>query len=180
MTFNQILDLDNQLSSKLRLPPGKNWLWKISAFMAHSGDSWFWMAGLGILWLINQEARRSAFLMAFDIGLLAVIVLGIKFLVRRQRPEGEWGAIYRNHDPHSFPSGHAARAAMLIVVAWALCPVWLALIITLWAPFVSISRVITGVHYLSDVIAGSLLGFVAGFILLQTHPLLATIFWFFV
>ncbi len=38
---------------------------------------------------------------------LAVIVLAIKFSIRRRRPEGEWGAMYRKTDPHSFPSGHA-------------------------------------------------------------------------
>ena len=51
--------------------------------------------------------------------ILAALVLAIKFLVRRQRPEGEWGAIYRNTDPHSFPSGHAARAVLLAGLFWA-------------------------------------------------------------
>jgi undecaprenyl-diphosphatase len=59
------------------------------------------------------------------IGVLAAMVLGIKFLVRRKRPEGEWGQIYRNTDPHSFPSGHAARAFLIAVIASALAPAWL-------------------------------------------------------
>ena len=56
----------------------------------------------------------------FGILGLAGVVLAIKFLVRRERPQGEWGGIYRNTDPHSFPSGHAARAFLIAVVASAL------------------------------------------------------------
>ena len=50
-------------------------------------------------------------------ALLAVMVLLIKFRIRRQRPVGEWGRIYRNTDPHSFPSGHAARAFLIATIA---------------------------------------------------------------
>jgi membrane-associated phospholipid phosphatase len=87
-------------------------------------------------------------------------VLLIKFTVRRKRPEGEWGAIYRNTDPHSFPSGHAARAVLIAFLFLALGPPWLAVLLLAWAPLVSLARVSMGVHYLSDVVAGSILGLV--------------------
>ena len=98
--------------------------------------------------------------MTLAVVVLAFFVLGIKFLVRRRRPEGEWGAIYRNTDPHSFPSGHAARAMLLTVMAVGLGPWWFAALLVAWVPFVSLSRVNTGLHYLSDVLAGALLGFI--------------------
>ena len=105
--------------------------------------------------------------MLISIIVLAAIVLTIKFTIRRRRPEGEWGAMYRTTDPHSFPSGHAARAILIAVLALGLGPWWLALILCLWAPLVSLARVAMGVHYLSDVVAGAVLGALAGIVALQ-------------
>lgn len=101
---------------------------------------------------------------------LAVLVLLIKFTIKRRRPEGQWGAIYRNTDPHSFPSGHAARTAMLAVIALALGPAWFGILMVIWAPLVSLARVWMGVHYVSDVLAGILLGIISGLIVLQIAP----------
>jgi undecaprenyl-diphosphatase len=107
---------------------------------------------------------------------LALVVLAIKFTIRRRRPEGEWGAIYRNTDPHSFPSGHAARAAMLAVLALVVGPAWLGVVLVIWGLLVSLARVWMGVHYLSDIIAGILLGILAGFVVLQLTPWLTATF----
>ncbi len=104
--------------------------------------------------------------MLICIALLAGLVFLVKFSVRRQRPEGDWGAIYRSTDPHSFPSGHAARAAMLAVLGIGLGPTWFGLALVLWAPLVSLARVAMGVHYLSDVVAGVILGILAGLLAL--------------
>ena len=139
----------------------------VAAFLAHSGDSWFWWAGLALLWWRGNLFWRSwALTMLLSIIVLAVIVLAIKFTIRRRRPEGEWGAIYRSTDPHSFPSGHAARALLIAVLAVGLGPGWLAVLLCIWAPFVSLARVAMGVHYLSDVVAGAVLGGIAGGIIL--------------
>jgi undecaprenyl-diphosphatase len=96
----------------------------------------------------------------------AVVVMAIKFTVRRSRPEGEWGRIYRSTDPHSFPSGHAARAAMLAVLGLGLGPAWLGIALLIWAPLVGLARVVLGVHYPSDVAAGMVLGAVMGGVVL--------------
>jgi undecaprenyl-diphosphatase len=47
-------------------------------------------------------------------------------------------------------------------------PIWLIPIIILWAPLVSLARVAMGVHYISDIVAGGLLGFLAGLTWLLT------------
>ena len=100
----------------------------------------------------------------------AVLVLSIKLLIRRRRPEGEWGGIYRSTDPHSFPSGHAARAALLAVMAMALGPAWFGWLVVLWSPVVAAARVLMGVHYVSDVVAGYLLGLLVGWGMVQLAP----------
>ncbi len=111
-------------------------------------------------------------LLAIGVAVLAVLVLAIKFSIRRERPEGEWGSIYRKTDPHSFPSGHAARAAMLAVMALGLGPAWFGWMVFTWAPLVSLARVSTGVHYLTDILAGLVFGAAAGFGMLALAPVL--------
>jgi len=130
--------------------------------LAHSGDSWFWGLGLAVVaWLGNAFWRSWAVHILICIAVLAALVLAIKLLVRRRRPPGEWGAIYRTTDPHSFPSGHAARSVLLAILLTAWGPAWAAPLAILWAPLVALARVSLGVHYLSDVVAGGLLGLAA-------------------
>lgn len=170
MSLRSILELDARLSSQLRVAEKPGFLRNLSAFLAHSGDSWFWFAALIIFWFFSNTLwKQWEVVEFFGILGLAGVVLAIKFLVRRKRPEGEWGGIYRNTDPHSFPSGHAARSFLIAVVGTALAPPWLAAALWVWAPLVALARVAMGVHYLSDVVAGALLGVIVGVIGLQIY-----------
>jgi len=138
--------------------------------LAHSGDSWFWWAALALLaWRGDAFWRPWALTVLICILVMAVIVLGVKFTIRRRRPEGEWGQFYRSTDPHSFPSGHAVRAVLIAVLAIGMGPWWLAVILCIWAPLVVLARVAMRVHYLSDVVAGAALGLIAGLIGLQVR-----------
>ena len=177
MKRHSILELDAQLSDHMRVAEKPGVLRAISVFFAHSGDSWFWAIGLIIIWLRgNSFWKEWAVAQLAGISLLAALVMGIKFRVRRRRPEGDWGNIYRNTDPHSFPSGHAARSFLIAVVATALGPSWLALILWVWAPLVGIARVAMGVHYVSDVVAGSVLGILFALVGLQIYE--PVLMWF--
>jgi undecaprenyl-diphosphatase len=172
MTFRSILELDARLSDRLRVAEQPGLIRTLAVFFAHSGDSWFWGLGLILLWrLADSFWRQWAVALFAGIAVLAITVLVIKLIVRRRRPEGEWGGIYRNTDPHSFPSGHAARAFLIAVLAIGLVPAWLAILLCLWAPLVSLARVAMGVHYVSDVVAGMVLGIIVGLIWLQVAPL---------
>jgi undecaprenyl-diphosphatase len=174
--LRRLVEADALVSSRLRLSPERPYLRRIMAFFAHSGDSWFWLAGLGVVWLMSRGTGGwtriwSATLIIGILG-LAALVLMIKFTVRRQRPEGDWGAIYRSTDPHSFPSGHAARAFLLALLTLGFGPYWLGLVLLAWAPLVCLARVAMGVHYLSDVVAGMVVGIIATMILLFILPVL--------
>lgn len=115
------------------------------------------------VWLLGDVFWKEWALVLFiGIFVTATIVIALKFLIRRQRPEGEWGAIYRRTDPHSFPSGHAARATMLAVLVVGMGPAWLVPIMLIWAPLVTLSRVAMDLHYLSDAVAGAALGILVG------------------
>lgn len=168
MNPSRLLELDARLSAQLRVAERPGVLRSLAAILAHSGDSWFWWGGLLLLWWRGDAFWKPwALTVLVSIIALALIVLPIKFLIRRRRPEGEWGALYRTTDPHSFPSGHAARAILIAVLATGLGPAWLALLLWIWAPLVSLARVAMGVHYISDVAAGMFLGLIAGLIGLQ-------------
>jgi undecaprenyl-diphosphatase len=174
MNLNRILELDARLSGQMRVAEKPGLLRTTAAVLAHSGDSWFWGAGLVLLWLLGPSFWKHWALVVFGgIGGLAGLVLAIKFTVKRRRPEGEWGLLYRSTDPHSFPSGHAARAFLLAVLGIGLGPAWMAVILCIWAPLVAVARVAMGVHYISDIVAGAALGVVVGVIGLQIYaPLL--------
>lgn len=170
MNITSLLELDARLSSKMRVAEKPGTLRNIAIFLAHSGDSWFWGLALIVIWFFSSATWKEwAVVLFVAISLLAVIVLVIKLFVRRRRPEGEWGGIYRNTDPHSFPSGHAARAFLIAVIGSALGPEWLGILLWIWAPLVALARVAMGVHYLSDVLAGSLLGIVVDVVGLQFY-----------
>ena len=170
MNFRSILESDARLSKQMRVAEMPGALRTMAVVLAHSGDSWFWGAALLLAWLFsNSFWRKWEIVELVGISVLAALVMGIKFLVRRKRPEGEWGGIYRNTDPHSFPSGHAARSFLIAVIAAGLSPVWLAAVLWLWAPLVALARVAMGVHYVSDVVAGAMVGVAFALIFLQIH-----------
>ena len=163
--MQRLLAVDKRWTEALRLQSPQRGLRTAAAILAHSGDSWFWGAGLALLiWRGDADQRMWALQLLLAIAGLAAFVLAIKFIFRRRRPQGEWGSIYRMTDPHSFPSGHAARAFLIaaLVVAWG--PSWLVPIIVLWAPLVALARVAMGLHYLSDIVGGAVLGLAAAVI----------------
>jgi len=160
------LEIDRRWSARISFAEQSTALRSIGALLAHSGDSWFWGIGLATVWVLGDEDQKQwAIRLLIGIFVTALIVIAMKFLIRRQRPEGEWGSIYRRTDPHSFPSGHAARAMMLTVLVFGLGPSWLIPIMLIWAPLVTLSRVAMDLHYLSDAVAGALLGGLIGIVM---------------
>jgi undecaprenyl-diphosphatase len=91
----------------------------------------------------------------------------VKKLTARRRPADAipgFPALTQMPTDSSFPSGHAA-AAWAFTVALARVHHPMAPLVGLWATFVSFSRFYLGVHYLSDVVVGTLWGFLWGYLL---------------
>jgi membrane-associated phospholipid phosphatase len=175
----RLLKWDARISKALQISDKNTITALILKFFAHSGDSWFWLAGLFITWLATSGTWRGRVLfLGVGLAVMAVAVTLLKFSIRRPRPNGDWGQIYRITDPHSFPSGHAARSAALAVMGIAVGPPWFAITLVLWSPWVGISRVALSVHYLSDVVAGWIVGAVMGLVALALQPLILQIFGF--
>jgi len=167
--IQSLLQADAHFSARLRVAEKPGLLRALASFLAHSGDGWFiGPALLAVFLLASGEWKVIAVKLALGTGVVGLVVQSIKPLVRRKRPQGEWGGIYRKADPHSFPSGHTARMAMLVVLSAALAPMWFFIILLIWAPLVALARVAMGVHYLSDIIGGAVLGIGLGLIMVLT------------
>lgn len=106
-----------------------------------------------LLWW-RRGARAGLYFLVASI-LSALGVQALKHLVGRARPE----EILVHADYGSFPSGHTANAAT-IVVALALIfgRAWIAWVGAIYVVAMALSRTILGAHWLSDTIAGALLG----------------------
>jgi len=117
-----------------------------------------------------QPMRRAAAVPAFFLAAIAVSGLTVdllKIIFGRTRPQLLFAAgtydftwLGMRADHWSFPSGHAATAAALMTALWCLWPRHLLFYVAL-AVLVAASRVITGAHYLSDIVMGGVIGIVA-------------------
>ena len=173
--FKSVSAADERISSALRINDPKSTRFRIAAFLAHSGDSWFWCGALFCLWLFSSgERERTLAYWGGSIALTALLVFFLKRLIARARPEGDWGNVYRKTDPYSFPSGHAVRAGLILALAFHTFSQPLILVLfCIWAVLVILSRVATGVHYFFDIFAGFLLGILIGCLWILLQP------WFF-
>ena len=127
--------------------------------LAHSGDMPVWIVLLACAWYFGDDAWKTRAMVTFaGLVLVEIVVIGTKMVVRRQRPPGTEGMIYRKTDPFSFPSGHAARAVLLSLLALRMGPAAAFIAIIIWSPLMVLSRIAIGIHYVLDVAAGALLG----------------------
>jgi len=155
------LGLDEALSVRLRPLAERRAGRAALAALAHSGDSLVDFPALAAWWYLETGfvPGGGAFRTLAAALAATLVATGAKYLFRRKRPEGDWGGIYRRTDPHSFPSGHAARTMAIAVAALSagVGPVAVAALLA-WSLAVGASRVALGVHHASDVLAGWALG----------------------
>jgi undecaprenyl-diphosphatase len=125
------------------------------------GDGLFWYALMAALLVADRDAAVQPVLHLMAVGFICTA--GYKWLkarTLRPRPYQVHAGIERFAVPldrFSFPSGHTLHAVAFTLVALAYYP---ALAGLLW-PFtllVALSRVVLGLHYPSDVLAGAALG----------------------
>ncbi len=125
----------------------------MSFFGEHAGG---WLA-LGALGAVVDRARRREWLTAAaGVALAHGASIGVKRVVRRTRPEHPSVEV-RVGTPSrlSFPSAHATSTTAAAVLYGRLLRRPL---VPVLVPPMALSRLVLGVHYPSDVVAGSALG----------------------
>lgn len=139
-------------------PPRWFRAWMIAA--TRLADGWVYLGLAAVLLHTGGPCRRvlAACCVAASVG--NALLVAIKRRVRRPRPcdiAPHLRFAVRPPDRWSFPSGHSVNAfsvGTLIALAFPpAAPLCLAL-----ATSVAASRVVLGMHFVSDVVAGSLLG----------------------
>jgi|TARA_Y100000814_G_scaffold60327_1_gene37419 membrane-associated phospholipid phosphatase len=157
--FKSLQAADKRWTSKLCIAEKPGVLRTTFSFLAHSGDSWFWGIGLACIWQWGHpDWKQWALILFVAIFVTATLVMTLKYAIKRQRPSGDWGNFYRKTDPNSFPSGHAARAGVLLGMILWLGPDWIQATMIIYSPLMALARISMGLHYISDVLAGFGLG----------------------
>ncbi|HEY85894.1 MAG TPA: phosphatase PAP2 family protein [Chloroflexi bacterium] len=159
--MNKLKTLDAVWSAQLALPQG-NQKWRWAAKIAHLGDGTLVFGGLALVywrgWQFNRPSLQNAvFAVLLSIIAVALVVIIIKYTLRRERPRDPSGFVTIQYDKYSFPSGHSARMASLAVAVLFFNPP-LGIALSVAAVMIAAARVLVGVHYLSDVLVGLLLG----------------------
>lgn len=134
-------------------------VWAMSATRA--GDGWLWCAVALAVLLFGGDDRVAAVGSAALAAVFSIVLfMGLKRLTGRERPctmSPHCWATLLPPDNFSFPSGHT-MTAFSITVAFSLIYPSLAPGLLFCAFSIAISRILLGMHFLSDVIAAMLLG----------------------
>jgi len=129
------------------------------------GDGWLWYA-LGIILLLwGGPQRFSAVGAAGSAAIAGIIVFkALKLLSHRPRPcqlEPHCWSKVLPPDKFSFPSGHTMTAFSIALVLSYYYPSLEGTLLFL-ALSIGFSRIVLGMHFLSDVLAGIVLGVALG------------------
>jgi undecaprenyl-diphosphatase len=139
-------------------------LWMVCA--TRGGDGWVWYAmGLVVLLFGGDTRLLAVGSAALATGAGIGVFLYLKKLTGRKRPcaiEPHCWSTLLPPDQFSFPSGHTITAFAVCVPLTLYYP---ALLVGLLfcAVSVALSRVLLGMHFLSDVLAGAAIGAGLGF-----------------
>jgi len=138
-------------------------LWMIAA--TRGGDGWLWYAMGSVVAVFGGPERFAALLAAATAAAVGIaIFLRLKRLCGRRRPcviEPHCWATLLPPDQFSFPSGHTITAFAVAVSLGSFYPAALAGLL-FCAASVAASRILLGMHFLTDVIAGAMIGSALG------------------
>lgn len=134
---------------------------KSARMASRTGDGYLQIALPALLAITAGATGQSLLLctlIAFSIQLPIYWVLKNSFQ-RRRPPDAipSFDSTITAHDEFSFPSGHTAAATLLAALVYLHFGA-VATPLMIWAGFVGASRVLLGVHFPTDILAGAVLG----------------------
>ena len=114
---------------------------------------------IGLIFLLLVFLEKITIAKQFAVALIIseILIWGIRLVYFRKRPEGKkdgFKNLYERIDESSFPSIHAARAAIIAFVLSQNLPVYPTILLWLTAIGICASRIYLKRHHLSDVLIG--------------------------
>lgn len=161
LPLQRLAELD--LAWCLRLNRASQWreLERLFAIVSRLGDGIFWYALMLALLIIQGQTALPAVARMLAVGAVALTLYKwLKARTIRPRPCAQHHHIRSSVAPldeYSFPSGHTLHAVSFSIVAISHYPK-LAWLVAPFTVLVALSRMVLGLHYPSDVLAGALLG----------------------
>ncbi|MFH1409622.1 MAG: phosphatase PAP2 family protein [Nanoarchaeota archaeon] len=142
-----------------------SWLIAFMGLISSLGSTMLIIIVMTLLLIRHPDKREYLPVLWATILTTFIIVHLLKFGIARSRPFDiiitTFGFI-----SHSFPSAHAAVAFSLLPLMDRIYPtqkwIW-----TLFAVLVALSRIYIQVHYLSDIIAGAIIGYAIGSVVMH-------------
>ncbi len=158
---------DHKLMRKVHRWAPPVWLRLWMKYATRAGDGWLWYAAGAAILAFGGTQRLAAFASAAVAALAGILVFQLlKRSTNRRRPcdiEPHCWADVLPPDRFSFPSGHSMTAFAVSVPLALEYPVLLPSLL-LCAISIAASRILLGMHFLTDVLAGSALGALIGYL----------------
>ena len=161
VALESLLEWDRRWTRRLNARADRASVRTLFRVVSRLGDGVFWYSLMLALILTQGRAGLDTALRMLSAGMVGLAIYKLlKKKTCRPRPYSVLGDVHAGIAPldaFSFPSGHTLHATAFALVAvsqfsalaWVLLP---------FAALVAISRVVLGMHYPSDVIAGAAIG----------------------
>ncbi len=115
--------------------------------------------------LVTQGANNEVFLKATLVPLgTLILVTALRCIINAKRPYEKYSytpVVKKDTKGKSFPSRHTA-SAFIIAMAFLYVDTTLGVIMLVLATIIAITRVLSGVHFIHDVIGGALISILTG------------------
>lgn len=156
--FKNLLETDRKINryfTEHRL----QWVQGIMTITTHLGTGAVWVAVYAFfLTFFHDRLTQLIYILVLAEAVALPFIVVLRYMTKRERP-----AISHHYfflapwNRYSFPSHHALRVFIILVVGGAVFPAFLPLLMVT-AAIVCFSRIYLAKHYLSDVLAGAFLG----------------------
>lgn len=157
---------DRRVMRRMQRWRAPRWIRFWMVYATRLGDGWVWYS-LGLMLLAFGGPSRFVALSSGGLATVTGFFLfrALKDVSRRKRPceiEPHCWAKILPPDQFSFPSGHSITAFAIAVAVGTFYP-QLQVPLYFLAASIAISRVVLGMHFLSDILAGSAIGALLGY-----------------